>query len=296
MIKFGVAGTPINFDKSEYRKDKMKIFNWLKDLNLDALELQMTYGPRMAKEKYQLIGKLSKEFDIKMSAHAAYYIVLTSNEKAKVMRSIDTLKRTFDAAELIGADKVIMHPGPLYKKDPEIILEQLSENLELFFKTVGDSHIGLFLETAGKKGQLGSVDEVIELSNRFKGCHPCVDFGHVHAREGGSLNSKQNVDNLFEKFEKNNLFCKNKKIHFHYTPIDFGPRGEIKHKAIDDKYPKGERPENMPKDNLYYPRVEHIIENMAKIKNPNFTVISETYNTQEIGAKALKKYYLMLQK
>ncbi|MCP4356067.1 MAG: TIM barrel protein [Proteobacteria bacterium] len=290
MIKFGVAGYPIAFGQSKYKQDRMKIFDWLQDLNLDALELQMTYGPRTSKENCELIKSLSSEFNIAVSAHAAYYIVLTSDDKEKVRRSIDTLKRTYEATKLLGGKKVILHPGPLYKKDPKIIFERLSDNLELFFKEIGDTDIELYLETAGKKGQLGSVDDVIELSRRFKGCHPCIDFGHVHARAGGILNNKKAIDSLFQKLEKNGLFSKDKKIHFHYTPIDFGPKGELKHKAIDDKYPENEKTAGL----LYHPRLEPIIENMIKLDHANFTVISETHNSQEIGATEMKKYYNLL--
>ena len=38
VVKFGVAGYPIAFDKSEYRKDRLNIFKWLSSLGLDVFE------------------------------------------------------------------------------------------------------------------------------------------------------------------------------------------------------------------------------------------------------------------
>jgi deoxyribonuclease-4 len=289
MVKFGVAGFPIAFWESGYKKDRLKVFNWLDDLNLDAFEAQMTYGPRTSDENCELIKQISKDKGISVSAHAAYYIVLTSSDKVKIARSIDTLKRTFDKAHKMGSKTVVLHPGPLYKQEPSQVLEQLSENLDLFWKEMGKTDIGLFLETAGKKGQLGSVEDVLELSKRFKGCHPCIDFGHTHARADGSLGTKLAIDNLFNQLEQHHLFEKQHRIHFHYTPIDFGPKGEIKHKAIVDKYPKGENIHGF-KDDLYHPRLEPVIENLVN-KNVECTVISETYNSQEIGAMEMKKFY-----
>ena len=295
MVRFGVAGYPLAFSNSSFKKDRMKIFEWIKSLNLDAFEAQMTYGPRTSVENCKIIKSLSKEFNITVSVHAAYYIVLTSKEKDKIRRSIETLKKTYELADLMGADIIVLHPGPLYGEDSRIVFDRLSENLELFFNEIGHSHIGLFLETAGKKGQLGSVEEIIQLSDQFKDCFPCFDFGHIHARTGGSLNTPESIDNLFKVFNKYDLFNPNKRIHFHYTPIDYGPKGEITHKAISDVYPVNNQQtlnlfNDTPRDNLYHPRFEQIIKNISKI-NASFTVISETHNSQEIGAMSMKKLY-----
>jgi deoxyribonuclease-4 len=293
MIKFGVAGYPLAFFESEFKKDRMKIFEWLRNLGLDAFEAQMTYGPKTKVENCLLMKKLSRDFDIKISVHAAYYIVLTSNDKLKIQRSIETLKRTYELAFLMGSDVIVLHPGPYYKRNPVEVLETLHSNLELFFQNFKESNIGLFLETAGKKGQLGSVDEILYLSERLKGCYPCIDFGHVHARTGGSLDSKEGIDLLFNQIKESDAFINDKKIHFHYTPIDYGPKGEISHKAIEDVIP------HQPELNLfidsnhqkfYNPRYEYITEKLIKMKN-SFTVISETHNSQERGAKAMKDFY-----
>jgi len=281
MIKFGVAGHPMAFFESPFGKDRMKVFEWLKELDLDAFEAQMTYGPKTSIENCKKIKKLSKELDIKVSVHGAYYIVLASDDKVKIRRSIETLKKTFELANLMGADTVVIHPGSLYGEDPKIIMDRLEKNLKLFFDEIGDSHIGLFLETAGKKGQLGSVEEILYLSEKIKGCFPCIDFGHVHARENGSLSSPEAIDKLFNVFKKHDVFNKNSRIHFHYTPIHYGQRGEIIHKKIDDVDDRG---------NLYHPRYEQIVKNLSDLKIP-VTIISETHNSQEQGAMAMKNIY-----
>lgn len=281
MVRFGVAGHPLAFFESPFGKDGMKIFEWLHGLGLNAFEAQMTYGPKTSIEDCKKIKKLSEELDIKVSVHGAYYIVLASDDKVKVRRSIETLKKTFKLADLMGADTVVIHPGSLYGEDPKIIMDKLEKNIGLFFDEIGDSHIGLFLETAGKKGQIGSVEEILYLSDNIKGCFPCIDFGHVHAREGGSLRSPESIDKLFDVLKKHKMFSKNNRIHFHYTPIHYGNRGEIMHKKIDDKDDK---------NNLYHPRYERIVENIAKLKIP-VTVISETHNSQEQGAMAMRDVY-----
>jgi Endonuclease IV len=295
MFKFGVAGYPLAFSESKYKKERLKIFNWLRDLNLDAFEAQMTYGPKTSVDNCKQIKLLSEEFNIKVSVHAAYYIVLTSNERSKIERSIDTLLKTYELTDLMGADVIVLHPGPLYEQNAQVIMERFLENLSEFFSRLGSSHIGLFLETAGKKGQLGSVEEIIHACKHFENCFPCIDFGHVHAREGGSLREESPIDELFDLMKKNNLFMQNSRIHFHYTPIDYGPKGEITHKAIDDKYPDENQLsfnlfDDKKTDSYYHPRFESIVKNFIKY-NLDVTVISETHNSQEIGAMAMKAHY-----
>lgn len=294
MITFGVAGYPLAYTQTPYKNDRTRVFEWLRGIDLDAFEAQMTYGPKTSVENCALIKSLSSDFNIKISVHAAYYIVLTSSDKLKIQRSIETLKKTFDLAYLMGADVVVLHPGPYYGENPKEIYNILEQNLNEFFYEIGQSEIGLFLETAGKKGQLGSVDEILGLSKSIKGCFPCIDFGHVHARTCGGLGCEYDIDRLFDKLNDDNVF--NNRIHFHYTPIDYGPQGEITHKALDDEYPTSPQQslfENSSKAGVYHPRFERIVENLKKT-DASFTVISETHNSQEKGAMALKQYYSIL--
>jgi len=298
MVRFGVAGYPPAFHKSVYKRDRIKILNWLDDLGLDALELQMTYGPRTKKETCLEYSNVSSELGISLSVHASYFIVLTSDDPGKLDNSRETLKKTFELSNYLGSKKIILHPGSLYKIDSNIILERLIKNLSSVMNDIGKSDIGLFLETAGKVGQLGSVNEILEICKNIQGVFPCIDFGHVHARTLGSLDTEDSVTSILNQIEKAGYLKNPNEVHFHYTPIDYGSRGEIVHKAIDDKYPE-ESQMFLPgfdvnncrsKDGFYYPRHEHVASSLKKF-SLDCTVISETHNSQEVGAIALKKSY-----
>jgi len=295
MIKFGVAGYPIAFDKSEYRKDRLNVFKWLSSIGLDAFEMQMTYGPKTKEDTCKEMRLIAADYNIKITVHASYYIVFTSSENQKIERSKETLKRTYELADLLGSDTIVLHPGPLYGKKSDIVADRFLNNISNFFNGFSQDKIGLFLETAGKKGQLGSVEEVIQFSKEIKGCFPCFDFGHIHARTIGSLNSEKNIKQLFETMQ--NLGAFNSRYHIHYTPIDYSSQGERVHKAINDTYPTSEQM-NLFDDNAntgyYHPRYEPIVKSLIDI-NANCTVISETHNSQEEGALAMKNYYLKLQ-
>jgi len=296
MLRFGVGGYPPAYNKTPFRNNRMKIFEWLRSIDLSAFEAEMTYGPRTPIQNCQTMKSLSNDFDIKISVHAAYYIVLTSSEKDKVARSLDMLKRTFELADIMGADTVVLHPGSLYKKPSAEVAEILVNNVSAFFNQIGKSKVGLFLETAGKKAQFGSIEEILSITNIIDGAYPCIDFGHVHARSEGGLRDDKAIDDLFSVLVENKVFDDRNRVHFHYTPIHYGTKGEIQHRKIDDIYSREDAitsSDIYQTGQLYLPRYDRIIENLAN-QNCPVTIISETHNSQEKGAIAMRDYYKQL--
>ena len=299
MVRFGVAGYPPAFGKTPYRKDRLKILNWLSALGLNALELQMTYGPRTKVDVCREYGSVARNLGISVSVHASYFIVFTSSDSAKLERSRDTLKRTFELCDALGANAVVLHPGPLYGEEPGVVLQRFIDNLGNCMNEIGRAETGLFIETAGKRGQLGSVSEILEACSTMQDVFPCVDFGHVHARTLGTLESVSAIDELFTELECYSAKKSHNRIHFHYTPIHYGPRGEISHKAINDTYPPvpqmilpslDDHDPLRSADGYFHPRVEPIARGLKRF-GVESTVISETHDSQEEGALALKKAF-----
>ena len=242
-------------------------------MGLDAFEAQMTYGPRTTPENCSLMRSKAQEFNIQISIHASYFIVLTSSDPLKIQKSFETLKKTYDLAQILGAKTIVLHPGSLYELSSEQITETLITNLKTYFQTYGQSDIGLFLETAGKRGQFGSVEEIFETCRAVEGTFPCIDFGHVHARTGGTLDSDSGIDGLFASMGDLGRW---ERMHFHYTPIHWGPRGEIQHRAIED--------------DGFFPKHQRVVEQLSRLSG-DFTIISETHDSQERGAGAMKSHY-----
>ena len=140
---------------------------------------------------------IAEDLGISISVHASYFIVFTSSDPAKLDRSRDTLKRTYELCAVLGADVVVLHPGPLYGEDPSFVLRRFIDNVARCVEEIGPTTIGLFVETAGKVGQLGSVDEILQVCSTIQGVFPCIDFGHVHARTLGTLESGLAINDLF---------------------------------------------------------------------------------------------------
>ncbi len=283
--KFGVAGFPAHF--FEQCKKREKIFEWLENLNLDVIELQCTYGIRMKEEQALLYKELADNHHIMMTIHAPYYVCLASTKKETVERSQLEIKKAYELAKLLGVTRIIFHPGGGYEERKEG-LEQLIRALNEIAPDL-DPSIHLYPEIGGKVAQLGSLDEIIEICKRVDIAYPCIDLAHLHARELGSMKSKEDILKVFDKIEKELGKEKLQQTHFHVYPVDYTDKGEKVHKAFGDK--KEELQLSLFEEDLdYYPKAEDYI---AAIKEKGLTPITicEAHNTQDTGAILMKNLY-----
>ena len=187
--KFGVAGFPVHF--FEQNRKREKIFEWLENLNLDVIELQCTYGIRMKEGQALLYKELADKHHIMMTIHAPYYVCLGSIKKETVERSKLEIKKAYELAKLLGVTRIIFHPGGGYQNRKDG-LEQLIHVLNEIAPDL-DPMIHLYPEIGGKVAQLGSLDEIIEICKRVPIAYPCIDLAHLHAREIGSMTSKEKI-------------------------------------------------------------------------------------------------------
>lgn len=266
VIRFGAAGNPMNFFKSEFRKDRFGVLEWSKKLGLNAQERQMTYGARMKEEDAVRFGALARKFGIALSVHGPYYVVLTSEKTHVVENSVKELIKTARLAKLMGATKVVFHTG--FGKDYNKVVKGLK-------RVEKDKEEGVTIcpETMGKLSQLGSVDDVLAICENTES-EPCLDFAHVHARTQGSLTEKENIRKILIEIEKRLGKRSLKKLHCHFYPIEFTEKGEKVHRAVME--------ENV------FPRFEGYAE-LIKEFQMEPTLISESKNSQDIGALEMQR-------
>ncbi len=288
--KFGVAGFPINFFNSEYGKKRDNIFKWLEEINLDCIELQCTYGIRMQEEQAKRYSSLAKEHNITLTIHAPYYISLASQKQEVCERSKLEIKKSFDLAKALGARRIIFHPGAGYGKtdeDRKKGLQRLITALNSIKNDLDTTNIKIYPEIGGKVNQLGSLDEIIEICKQVDYARPCIDLAHLHARELGSMTSKDKIVEVLKKIEKELGRKILEETHFHVYPVDYTSKGEKIHKAFGDKK---EEITLFEVDNEYMPKAKDYI-NAIKKMNLHPITICEAHNTQDIGAKLMKNLY-----
>ncbi|MFP4403829.1 MAG: TIM barrel protein [Candidatus Woesearchaeota archaeon] len=215
-VKLGPGGTSgLGYEKGIEK---------LKELGLNALEVEFTYGVRMSDEKAKIIGKLAKKNNIKLSVHAPYYINLASDEKEKVDASITRILDSCKKAHYLNAEFVVFHAGFYQNKTKIETYKKIKNNILLINDLIKKNNLNVKLapETTGKHTQFGSIEELLNLYKEIN-CYLCIDFAHIYARQNGVID----YDKLFKETKVLPY------IHSHFSGIEFTQKGEKKHLVTD---------------------------------------------------------------
>ena len=231
---FGPGGNSESFYNEGF-KSTLQAPSWLKARGLDAYEYQAGNGLTASDATLAAVGKKAAEHGILMSLHTPYFISLSGVVEEKRLKSIEYISRSLHAAELLGADTIVIHTGSAAKISREEALALASDTLEKNLEVNGGTNIRMGLETMGKLNQLGTLEEVIELCKRNPTYHPVVDFGHLNARNiGGYFPNCDSYRRIFDKIGSSlgDEYAYN--LHCHFSKIEFTSAGEKKHLTFKD--------------------------------------------------------------
>jgi len=211
MIRLGPAGSG--------GLGNLKGIEKIKQLGLNAMEVEFTYGVRMSISEAKRIGALAKKLNISLSVHAPYYINLASSEADKVEASKKRIIDSSERAHYLGARHVVFHAGFYQGREKEKVYKIIKKQVLDINKTIRQNKWKVLLspETIGKKTQFGDLDEILRLM-KDTGCACCIDFAHILARNGAI-----NYTQIFNKLK--NIKC----VHAHFSGIEFTEKGEKRH-------------------------------------------------------------------
>lgn len=221
--RFGPAGIP-----PRCKGGTLDAIGFIAQEGLDALEVQWVRGVRLSEEKAREAKLLASKHDVELSAHAPYWINCCSTEKSKIAVSVRNLVESVKVGAVLGATHVVFHPGYYMRLSKQEALKRCIEMLKEVFRQAGERAKLLSPETTGKPTQLGSLEEVIEICREL-GLKPTVDFAHLHARSNGSLRTKEDYAKVFEQVEAELGARIVKRLHCHFSEVEFGPKGERRH-------------------------------------------------------------------
>ena len=272
---FGPGGNSESF-YAEGLKSTLDAPAWLVKKGLDAYEYQAGNGLTASDATLAKIGDAATSHGIKMSLHTPYYISLSGIEPEKRLKSIDYIKKSLHAAQLLGADTIVIHSGSAAKITRNEAMALARDTLERVIDAVGDTNIRLGLETMGKLNQLGTLEEVIELCKVSPQYHPVVDVGHLNARENGLFTDADSYRRVFDAIgcALGNEYAQD--LHCHFSKIEYTAAGEKKHLTFADE--------------VYGPRFEPLIEAIVK-DSLSPRIICESAGTMAEDALEMKKYY-----
>ncbi|MBO8138755.1 MAG: TIM barrel protein [Desulfotomaculum sp.] len=236
-IKFGAAGNS-NLFYEQGNKSSLKMPAWLAEMGLNAYEYQCVRGVRIKEEFARKLGEEARAHNISLSIHAPYYINLATEDPQVKEKTKGHIIKSLRAAHWMGALTVVMHPGGGAGKDRAAAHQRAKDLLTEVLKEAreeGLEHIRLAPETMGKINQLGSLDEILDLCTVAENVVPCIDFGHLHAVTQGSLKDKESFAHILDKVSSALGEETVKKLHVHFSPVEFTKGGEKKHQTTLEK-------------------------------------------------------------
>lgn len=230
---FGPGGNSESF-YAQGMKSTLQAPGWLEQMGLDAYEYQAGNGLRTGEATLRAIGEKAREHNILMSLHTPYFISLSGVEQEKRLKSLDYIRDSLAAAELLGADTIVVHSGSAAKISREEAMALARDTLERVADEMGDTPIHIGLETMGKINQLGTLDEVLDLCKVAKCFYPVVDFGHLNARELGYFTDADSYKLIFDRIGEVLGDTYAQDLHCHFSKIEYTKAGEKKHLTFDD--------------------------------------------------------------
>lgn len=276
--KFGPAGNSDSFFAMGY-KGSLHIPEYVERMGLDAFEYQCGRGVNIGEDKARELGKLAAEKNITLSLHAPYYISMSSIEEEKRLNSINYILASARAVDFMGGNRIVVHTGSCSKISREAALELAIDTMKKAISALdneGLGHVHICPETMGKVNQLGTLDEVLELCKIDERLIPCIDFGHLNARDLGYFKTKDDYKSVFDKIENALGYERLKAFHSHFSKIEYTTGGEKKHLTFADT--------------VYGPDFEPVIDLVVQ-KNCSPTFICESDGTQAEDVKKMKDYY-----
>lgn len=231
---FGPGGNSESF-YADGKKSTVEAPLWVKQKGLDAYEYEAGNGLTAGDATLKRIGDAARENGILMSFHTPYFISLSGVDPEKRLKSIDYISRSLHAAELLGADTIVIHAGSAAKITRSEAMVLASDTLCKNLEVNGNTDIRMGIETMGKVNQLGTLDEVIELCKISPKYYPVVDFGHLNARNIGSyFTDCDSYRAVFDKIANalGDEYTFN--LHCHFSKIEYTGAGEKKHLTFAD--------------------------------------------------------------
>lgn len=235
-IRFGPAGNSASFYEQGHKRSD-EIPRWLNELGLDAYEYSFGRGVRLTESLAGSMRDESRKFDVALSVHAPYYINLANPSEETRIKSRKYLFDSAKMASVMGATRVIFHAGSSAGQDRAEALKLAMMELELVLAGLQEQGLGEMIlcpETMGRPTQLGTLDEVLALCRLGSNVYPAIDFGHINALEQGSLKTADDFRRIVDSIGARLGSEKCDGFHAHFSHIQYGNKGEIKHLTFED--------------------------------------------------------------
>ena len=234
--KFGPAGNSDSFAEKGY-SSTAGAPKYCFEFGLDAYEYQCGRGVRIKAETADMIRVASLNYGVTISLHAPYFISLSSTEEEKRKGSARYFLESADAVKKLGGVRFVVHSGSCGKQSREQALLLAKETLQYCISeldSAGFTDVIVCPETMGKIGQLGTLEEVMELCSIDERIIPCIDFGHLNARTQGGIKGEEEYAFILDVLLNRLGYERASTFHSHFSKIQYTDGGEKRHLTFED--------------------------------------------------------------
>jgi deoxyribonuclease-4 len=196
-----------------------------------ACEIDFESGFWMDYPFAERLGELARENDIALSVHAPLFGFMGHVEPSgrKFSSAVGALDRSAGIASASGAEVVVFHPGFLLERTREDAIAAVVEQLGTLRERLEQKEraVSFGVEVMGRVRDLGSLDDVLEISRRTRWVRPVLDFAHMHATSDGAY---LDVDPFAVALAAvDEVLEEGIPFHIHFSDIAYANRNETKH-------------------------------------------------------------------
>src|SRR5213078_225879 len=197
-LKFGPARIPS-------RQSPEKAIELLLERGYTACEIDFEGRFWMDYDFAERLGELARGAGIVLSVHAPIAGFMGHAERGKKLNmAVGMLDHSAGIAKAAGAEVVVFHPGFLLgrSRDEAIdsVCEQLGELRDRLEKK--DRAVPFGVEVMGRVRDLGSAEDVVEISRRCGWVRPVLDFAHMHATSDGAFPRAEPFAEALARFDR----------------------------------------------------------------------------------------------
>ena len=278
MILFGPSGNSESFYAAGYTHTEQSA-KFVKDFGLDCFEYSFGRGVRMTEAKAVSIGDAFREQGVEISVHAPYYINFANPSDESAQKSYGYVLDSGKMLKLMGGKRCVFHPaaqGKMECEGPVVLTEEGLKVLRDYIYLNNLEDLYFCPETMGKIAQIGTLEEVVRFCKVDKVFLPAVDFGHLNAREQGSLKTASDYKERLEYMIAELGYERVKHFHVHFSKIQYGAKGEVRHLTFADTE--------------YGPEFAPLAAALKELKLEPY-IVSESAGTQAEDALEMKRVY-----
>jgi deoxyribonuclease-4 len=203
----------------------------IRERGYSACEIDFESGFWMDYPFAERLGELARENDVALSVHAPLFGFMGHVEPSgrKFSSAVGALDRSAGIAAASGAEVVVFHPGFLLERSREDAISAVVDQLGTLRERLEQKEraVPFGVEVMGRVRDLGSLEDVLEISRRTSWVRPVLDFAHMHATSDGAYldvepfaDALAAVDGVLEAGAP---------FHIHFSDIAFANRNETKH-------------------------------------------------------------------